>query len=121
MKAIIFETYGPPDVLQLKDVEQPTPKDNEVLVDVHAASVNYVDWQVLGGKSLLLRVMNGLFKPRQKILGDDLAGRVEAVGANVTRFKPGDEVFGISNFNAFAEYACVPEKSLVLKPSSMTF
>ena len=121
MKAIAFEKYGLPDVLELKEVEKPVPEDNEVLVEVHAASVNYVDWQVLRGKSLLLRLMNGLLIPKRKILGDDIAGRVEGVGEKVKQYQPGDEVFGISNFDAFAEYACVPEHALALKPARMSF
>ena len=99
MKAIVYEKYGPPEVLQLKEIEKPTPKDNEVLVEVHAASVNYIDWQVLRGESFFLRLTTGgLLKPKHKILGDDIAGRVEADGRNVKQFQPGDEVFGISNF-----------------------
>ncbi len=121
MRAIVFEKYGTPDVLQLKEVGKPAPKEDEVLVEVHAASINYVDWQVLKGDSFLMRLMNGLLKPKHKILGDDLAGRVEAVGAKVKQYQPGDDVFGISNFDAFAEYACVPERALALKPASMTF
>jgi NADPH:quinone reductase-like Zn-dependent oxidoreductase len=121
MKAIVYEKYGPPEVLQLKEVEKPTPKEDEVLVKVHAASINYSDWHVLRGESFLLRLMNGLLKPKHKILGDDIAGRVEAVGRNVKQFQPGDEVFGISDFDAFAEYVCVPENALALKPASMTF
>ena len=121
MKAIVYTEYGPPDVLQLKEVEKPTPKDNEVLVEVHAASVNYGDLPVLRGEPLQRLVGGGLLKPRHKILGDDVAGRVEAVGENVEQFQPGDEVFGISNFGAFAEYACAKEDSLALKPASMTF
>jgi len=121
MKAIVYEKYGPPEVLQLKEVEKPSPKEDEVLVKVHAASINYSDWHVLRGESFLLRLMNGLLKPKHKILGDDIAGRVEAVGRNVKQFQPGDEVFGISDFDAFAEYVCVPENALALKPASMTF
>jgi NADPH:quinone reductase-like Zn-dependent oxidoreductase len=121
MKAVVFEEYGSPDVLQLKEVEKPAPKEDEVLVEVHAASINYVDWHVMTGESILLRIMNGILKPKHKILGDDVAGRVEAVGRNVKQFQPGDAVFGISNFDAFAEYACVPENALALKPTSMTF
>ena len=121
MKAIVYEKYGPPDVLRLKEVEKPTPKEDEVLVKVHAASINYSDWHILRG-DLLLRLMgNGLLKPKHKILGDDIAGRVEAVGVNVKQFQPGDEVFGISNFGAFAEYVSVHENALALKPASMTF
>jgi len=122
MKAIVYEKYGPPDVLHLKEVEKPAPKDDEMLVKVYAASVNYIDWQVLSGESFFLRLTTGgLLKPKHRILGDDIAGRVEAVGANVKQFQPGDEVYGINNFDAFAEYASVPENSLALKPASMTF
>jgi NADPH:quinone reductase-like Zn-dependent oxidoreductase len=122
MKAIVYTNYGPPDVLQLKEIEKPAPKEDEVLVKVHAASVNYIDWQILRGESFFLRLTTGgLLKPKHKILGDDIAGRVEAVGLNVKQFQPGDEVFGICNFDAFAEYVCVPENDLALKPASMTF
>jgi NADPH:quinone reductase-like Zn-dependent oxidoreductase len=122
MKAIVYEEYGLPEVLQLKEVEKPAPKDDEVLVKIHAASVNYIDWQVLRGESYFLRLTTGgLRKPKHKILGDDIAGRVEAVGVNVKQFQPGDEVFGISDFDAFAEYVCVPENVLAGKPASMTF
>jgi NADPH:quinone reductase-like Zn-dependent oxidoreductase len=122
VKAIVYEKYGPPDVLRLKEVEKPTPRDNEALVKVHAASVNYIDWQVLTGESFFLRLTTGgLLKPKHKILGDDVAGRVEAVGAYVKQFRPGDEVFGISNYGAFAEYVCVQGNALARKPTSMTF
>lgn len=121
MKAIIYTEYGPPEVLQLQEVDKPTPKVGEVLVKVHAASVNYIDWQLLKGESFFLRLLNGLTKPKQEILGDDIAGRVEAVGKMVKRFKPGDEVFGISDFGAFAEYVCADEKYLALKPANLTF
>ncbi|NOX89985.1 MAG: NAD(P)-dependent alcohol dehydrogenase, partial [Calditrichaeota bacterium] len=117
--------YGAPDVLELKEVEKPTPKDNEVLVKVHAASVNYSDWALVRGKPFLVRLMTGgLLKPKYTILGKDIAGRVESVGINVKQFQPGDEVYGdLSDcgFGAFAEYVSVPEKSLALKPSNMTF
>jgi len=122
MQAMVYEEYGPPEVLQLKEVEKPIPKDHEVLVKVFAASLNYIDWQVLTGESFFLRLTTGgIRKPKHQILGDDLAGRVETVGRNVKQFQPGDEVFGISNYDAFAEYACVPENALVLKPASMPF
>ena len=105
MKAIVYQQYGSPAVLQLREVEKPTPKDNEVLVKVHAASVNYFDGQILTGESFFLRLTTrGLLKPKQKILGDDVAGQVEAVGGNVKQFQPGDAVFGLSNGGAFAEY-----------------
>ncbi len=121
MTAIVYAKYGPPDVLQLQEVDKPTPKANEVPVEVHAASLNASDWQHMRCKLLLRLMGNGLLKPKQRILGDDVAGRVEAVGKNVKQFQPGDEVFGISNFGAFAEYRCVPEDKLVLKPASMSF
>jgi len=124
MKAIVYQKYGPPDVLQLKDVEKPTPKDNEILVKIHAASVNDWDWGLLRGKPFVNRLLFGLLKPKIKILGVDIAGRVEAVGRNVEQFQPGDEVFGdISGcgWGGFAEYVCIPENALALKPASMTF
>ncbi len=121
MKAIFYTEYGLPEVLHLKEVETPTPKEDEVLVEVHAASINYVDGQLLSGESFFLRMLNGLRKPKHKILGDDIAGRVEAVGMDVKQFQPGDEVFGISDFGAFAEYACADEKYLALKPARLSF
>ena len=124
MKAIVYTEYGPPDVLQLQEIAKPTPKDNEVLVKVHAASINYIDWQVLSGESFFLRLMTGgLLKPKFKILGDDIAGQVEAVGSNVKQFQPGDEVFGMCNGGAFAEYRCVAGDKgwLALKPANVSF
>jgi len=124
VKAILFTEYGPPDLLQLKEVEKPAPKDDEVLVRVHAASVNSWDWELLRGKPFANRMMFGLLKPKVRILGCDIAGRVEAVGENAKRFQPGDEVFGDLSgcgFGAFAEYVSVPETALALKPASMTF
>ncbi len=124
MKAIVYERYGPPDVLQLKEVEKPTPKDNEVLIKVHAAAVNDWDWGFLIGKPFVNRLLAGLRKPKIKILGCDIAGRVEAVGGNVKQFQPGDEVFGDlceCGFGGFAEYVCARENVLELKPASMTF
>ena len=122
MKAIAYTKYGPPDVLQLKEVEKPAPRDDEVLVEVHAASVNAADLDLLRG-TFMIR-LSGLFKPQYRILGSDIAGRVEAVGRNVQEFQPGDEVFGDlteCSFGAFAEYVCVPEKPLALKPAGMAF
>jgi len=111
MRAIVQERYGSPDVLQLKEVERPTPKDNEVLVRVRAASVNAGDWHLMRGKPFLVRLMGfGLLKPKNRIVGSDIAGRVEVVGKDVEQFKPGDEVFGDlvgCGFGAFAEYASV--------------
>ncbi|MBL7135794.1 MAG: NAD(P)-dependent alcohol dehydrogenase [Candidatus Marinimicrobia bacterium] len=124
MKAIVYTKYGPPDVLQLKEVEKPIPKDNEVLVKVHAASVNDWDWGLLRGTPFVNRLLFGLLKPKIKILGVDIAGLVEAVGRNVKQFQPGDEVFGdISGcgWGGFAEYVCALENALVLKPASITF
>jgi len=122
MKAIVYTKYGPPDVLQLKEVEKLIPKDNEVLVKVHAASVNDWDWGLLRGKPFVNRLLFGLLKPKIKILGCDIAGRVEAVGRNVKQFQPGDEVFGdISGWGGFAEYVCARENVLALKSASMTY
>ena len=93
MKAVVYTEYGPPDVLQLKEVAKPTPKDDEVLIKVHAVSVNRSDWEALRGKPLYARI-GGLLRPRHQILGSDIAGRVEMAGRNITQFQPGDEVFG---------------------------
>src|SRR5919107_1999149 len=122
MKAIVYTRYGPPDVLQLKEVAKPTPKDDEVLIRVQAASVNRSDWEGLRGKPLYARI-GGLLRPRQHILGSDIAGRVEMAGRNVSRFRPGDEVFGdiLGRLGGFAEYVCAPENRLALKPAGMTF
>jgi NADPH:quinone reductase-like Zn-dependent oxidoreductase len=122
MKAIVYTTYGSPDVLQLNDVEKPTPKDNEVLVKVHAASANPLDWHLMRAEPFLARLENGLLKPKNTKLGADIAGRAEAIGRNVTQFQVGDEVFGaISELGGFAEYVCAPEELLALKPTKMTF
>lgn len=121
MKAIVRTKYGPPDILKLQEVDKPDPSDNQVLVEVHAASVNPLDWHLLRGEPFLIRLMGfGLLKPKHPILGADLSGRVEAVGKNVTQFKAGDEVFGTS-IGGFAEYACVSQDNLVVKPTAMTF
>ncbi len=124
MRAIVYTKYGPPDVLQLKEVEKPTPKDDEALIKIHAATVNPLDWHFLRGTPLLARLGRGLLKPKNTILGADIAGRVEAVGRNVKQFQPGDEVFGgtfESGLGGFAEYVCAPENVLALKPASITF
>jgi NADPH:quinone reductase-like Zn-dependent oxidoreductase len=123
MKAIVYTEYGPPEVLQLKEVEKPTPKDNEVLIRVHAASVNDWDWGLLQGTPFVNRLLFGLLKPKKKILGSDIAGRIEAVGKNVGQFQPGDDVFGdlSGDWGGFAEYVCARENALALKPVSMTF
>jgi NADPH:quinone reductase-like Zn-dependent oxidoreductase len=124
MKAIVYTEYGPPDVLQLKEVDKPTLKDDELLVKVQAASVNPLDWHAMRGTPFLQRLEFGLLKPKNKILGADIAGRVEAVGKNIKQFQPGDEVFGDlywCGFGAFAEYVSVPEYAVALKPANMTF
>ena len=124
MKAIVYTRYGSPDVLQLKDVEKPTPKDNQVLVKVHAASANPADWHLMRAEPFLARFANGLLKPKNTRLGADVAGRVEAVGRNVTRFQVGNAIFGELPLNAlgsFAEYVCAPEELVALKPTKLTF
>jgi NADPH:quinone reductase-like Zn-dependent oxidoreductase len=125
MKAVLYTKYGPPEDLQLKEIEKPAPKEDQVLVKVHAASVNYGDWGLLRGKPFLLRLMaGGLLTPKNKILGGDIAGRVEAVGRNVQQAQPGEEVFGdLSGCGrgGFAEYVCVPAKALVNKPANLSF
>jgi NADPH:quinone reductase-like Zn-dependent oxidoreductase len=122
MRAIVFHNYGSPDVLKLEEVQKPTPRDSEVLVKVHAAALNAGDWHVLRGELLHRLVGTGLRKPKQKILGDDIAGRVEAVGRNVKQFQSGDEVFGTCNYGGFAEYVCVPKTDwLALKPANISF
>jgi NADPH:quinone reductase-like Zn-dependent oxidoreductase len=124
MKAIVCREYGPPEVLQLKEVEKPTPKEDEVLIKVHAASVNARDWHLMRADPFLVRLMTGLLKPKNPILGSDVAGRVEAVGRDVKQFQPDDEVFGdigAHGNGAFAEYVSVPEDAFALKPARMTF
>jgi len=125
MQAIVYTKYGSPDVLQLKEVEKPTPKNNEVLVKVHAASLNAADFEYRRGVFVARLLYRGLLKPKYKILGSDIAGQIEAVGRNVKQFKPGDEIWGDLSypygFGTFAEYVCVPENALRLKPASMTF
>ncbi len=123
MKAIVCTKYGAPDVLQLKEIERPVPKDSEALVKVYAASLNAADLETLRG-DFVVRMTSPL-KPMYKILGSDVAGRIETVGRDVKRFRPGDEIWGDLSyplgFGAFAEYVCVPENALRLKPASMTF
>ena len=121
MKAIVYTKYGPPDVLQFKEVEIPMPNDNQVLVKVHAASANALDWRPFTMPQILIHVMRGgLLKPKDTSIGVDIAGRVEAVGRNVTEFQPGDEVFGVAA-SAFAEYACASESKIALKPANVSF
>ena len=122
MKAVIYRSYGSPDVLKLEEVENPTPTDDELLVKVHAASINGSDRENLIGKPLYVR-MGGLLKPRHPILGSDIAGRVEFTGKNITDFKPGDELFGeIPGYHGgFAEYVCTSGKTMMMKPAWLTF
>jgi NADPH:quinone reductase-like Zn-dependent oxidoreductase len=120
MKAIAYHEYGSADVLKCEEIEKPVPKDDEVLIKVRAASVNPLDWRLMKGKPSILRIFFGLRKPRFGRPGVDAAGEVEAVGSNVTQFKPGDEVFGACR-GAFAEYACTAASKLVTKPVNVTF
>lgn len=125
MKAFLYTKYGSPEVLRLREVEKPTPSDDEALVKVHAASVNYSDWAFVRGKPFLLRLMDQApFKPKHPVLGADIAGRIEAVGRNVQQFQPGDEVFGDlsgDGWGGFAEYVAVPEHVLAPKPVNLSF
>ena len=125
MRAIVYEEYGSPDVLNFQEVEKPAPMEDEVLVKVHAASVNAADWHMMRADPPLVRLMGfGLLRPKYKILGADVAGRVEAVGRNVTQFQPGDEIFGDlsgDGFGGFAEYVCATEDALALKPAKVSF
>ncbi|MFC2031984.1 NAD(P)-dependent alcohol dehydrogenase [Chloroflexota bacterium] len=124
MKAMVYDKFGPPDVLQLKEVEKPAPKENEVLIKIHATSPTVGDWRALRGTPFLVRFMMGPIKPKVKILGADIVGQVEAVGSNTKRFQSGDDVFGdVSDCGrgGLAEYLCAREDVLALKPASMTF
>src|SRR5438552_10511842 len=122
MKAVVYTNYGSPDVLEIRDVKKPVPNDDQVLVKVRAASLNPLDWHYMEGTPYMIRAMGaGLRKPKSPRLGVDLAGQVEAVGKNVTQFKPGDEVFGTGHGATFAEYVCAGKTKLVLKPANITF
>jgi NADPH:quinone reductase-like Zn-dependent oxidoreductase len=124
LKAIVYNKYGPPDVLKLKEVEKPIPDDNQVLVKIHAGSLNFGNLVLLKGEPFLARFAFGLLKPKYTIPGGDIAGVVEAVGKNVKLFQPGDEVFGDLSgcgWGGFAEYVAVPEKALALKPVNLSF
>src|SRR5439155_16228296 len=120
MKAVVRSRYGSPDVLRLTDVPKPAPKDGEVLVKIHAVSLNRSDWETLRGEPLYARIA-GPFRPRNDILGSDIAGRVEAVGPGATRFQPGDDVFAdiLNSMGGFAEYVCVPGRLLAPIPAGM--
>jgi NADPH:quinone reductase-like Zn-dependent oxidoreductase len=124
MKAIVYTKYGSPDVLELKEVEKPTPNDDEVLIKVHAAAANPADWHLMRADPFLARLQNGLLKPKHTRLGADVAGRVEAIGKNVIQLQIGDEVFGelpLNSLGSFAEYVCVSEEFVALKPVNLSF
>lgn len=124
MKAIVYEEYGSPDVLELREVEKPAPKDDEVLIKIHAAAVTAGDAIVLEGKPFVTRFATGLQKPKNTIPGKEMAGLVEAVGRDVTQFQSGDEVYGdlsVAGWGAFAEYVAVPENAVALKPANLNF
>ncbi len=123
MKAIVYTKYGPPDVLQLKEIQKPAPKDDEVLVKIHAAAANPLDWHFMRASPFIIRFFSGLLKPnpQSRMLGADIAGQVEAVGLNVRQFKVGDQVYGEISRGGFAEYGCVTEDKLVLKPTKLSF
>jgi NADPH:quinone reductase-like Zn-dependent oxidoreductase len=121
MKAIVYHNYGSPDVLKCEEIEKPVPNDNEVLIKVRAAALNALDWRMMRGKPVFIRLMlGGLRKPKNTRPGVDVAGQVEAVGRNVTQFKPGDEVFGVCK-GACSEYVCTIEDKLALKPANISF
>ena len=124
MKAIVLNKYGSPDDLQLQEVEKPIPKDDEVLIKIKAASVNDWDWCIVRGTPFYIRLLCGFFQPKVQILGVDVVGEVVAVGQNVTRFQPGDKVYGDlseSGFGGFAEYVCAPADAVAVKPESMSY
>jgi NADPH:quinone reductase-like Zn-dependent oxidoreductase len=123
MKAIVYTKYGSPDFLELRVVDKPVPKDNEVLIKVFAASINDWDLGNIIGRPFINRFFTGLFKPKKNIPGSDISGRIEAIGKNVNLFQAGDEVYGDLSgiWGGFAEYACAHEKAIAFKPPKMTF
>jgi len=121
MKAVVYTKYGPPDVLKIKEIEKPSPKENQVLIKVHASSINAQEYRKMRATPILLRLMiGGVVKPKDPRLGSDVAGVVEAVGENITKFQPGDEVFGFG-YGTFAEYVCSKETSVTIKPANISF
>src|SRR5687767_7153351 len=120
MKAIVYHEYGSSHVLECEEVEKPAPKDDEVLINVRAASVNPLDWRLMKGEPRIMRLFSGLRKPKLGRPGIDVAGEIEAVGRNVTQFKPGEAVFGGCSW-AFAEYVCTPAARVATKPDNITF
>ena len=122
MKAIVYHKYGSPDVLELKEVEKPVPKDNEVLIKVHATTVTPMDWHFRQpGKNVIARMMAGPIKPKNPILGVELAGEIEAIGKAIKLFKAGDQVYAGGRPGAHAEYVCMPEDKVAMKPTNMTY
>ncbi len=124
MRAVVYDKYGPPEVLRLEDVEQPTPKDDEVLIRIHATTVNRTDCGFRQPRPFFVRFFSGLLRPKKQILGSELAGEIEAIGTAVTQFEPGDRVFGVNadRFGAHAEFVCMREDApLAPMPSGMTF
>ncbi|MDD2740289.1 MAG: NAD(P)-dependent alcohol dehydrogenase [Methylomonas lenta] len=129
MKAIVYERYGPPNVLQLKEVKNPTPKENDVLIRIHATTVTSGDWRMRSldvpiGFGLIVRLVSGISKPRQPILGSELSGEIESLGKNVSKFKVGDPVFAFSGvgMGCHTEYKCIPEDgAVVLKPANLAY
>ncbi|MEM6768404.1 MAG: alcohol dehydrogenase catalytic domain-containing protein, partial [Bacteroidota bacterium] len=112
MKAIVYSQYGPPEVLKLQDVARPEPKDNEVLVKIHATTVNSANWRLRKADPFIIRLMYGITKPRNPILGNEFAGEIVAVGKDVIRFEKGDKVFGYTDFGTYAEYVSVSEEGV---------
>ena len=122
MKAIVYTKYGSPDVLHLEEVEKTIPKADEILIKIHAVSLNAYDWRHVRADPFLIRLMGaGLLSPKHKILGADIAGTVEAVGKNVKQFQPDDEVFGEGSYGGFGEFTCVNENRFILKPPNINF
>ena len=123
MKAIVYEKYGPPEVLQLQEIEKPVPRDNEILVKIYATTVTPMDWHLRQpGLNIIARMIAGPIKPKNPILGTEFTGEVESIGNDVKGFKEGDQVFGgAPPFGTHAEYVCMPENKVCIKPSNMTF